>query len=243
MKLFTEHFNLIYVDGFRQSEVKTGDVEYLPIAYTRAVVSSLIFLTDVPKSILLIGLGGATFPSYLKKHFSHSKIEVVELFQGMVTVAEKYGNFKQDENCIVIIDDAADFINKNHNKKQYDLIIQDGCSIAPCPLLILDTFKKLSSMLTPNGIYIQNQIGMDPPVIKNIKDSFKDFYYVESKSINQVIVAHNSDRIYTKENLILRAQMYQAAENPTFNVVEEYARNYKRLTDIMINSENYLEYK
>ncbi|GAM24204.1 hypothetical protein SAMD00019534_073790 [Acytostelium subglobosum LB1] len=170
-------------------------------------------------------------------------IVTVELHQIMLDIAEKYANFRRDYNCLVHIGDGLEYIKRLNDDEKFDLIIQDGCASTPCDLLTLDSLKTMSNLLSPHGIYIQNLINMSKHrgVVRNLQDSFKELYYVESKSVNQVLVGYNHDKVFNVDELTVRGEQFQSQENPQFDLVNEYSSQFKRLTNVMINCENYKE--
>src|SRR5450759_626360 len=54
--------------GARQSVVKPGDPEYLALPYASVMLAGLA-LSDEPRRILVVGLGGGTLPMFLRKHY------------------------------------------------------------------------------------------------------------------------------------------------------------------------------
>ncbi|GAM21197.1 hypothetical protein SAMD00019534_043720 [Acytostelium subglobosum LB1] len=230
-------------NGDRQSEIKIGDVEHVPLAYIRATIASLTFLTKRPTSILLVGLGGGSIATYLHKHFPSAHIDIVEMHQRMLDVAEQYSNFRRNDNVVVHISDGLDYVERQSRAgKHYDLIYQDGCSSAPCNLMTVDGFKIMSKLLSPEGVYLQNLIGLRRHfgVIRNMQEAFRELYYVESGSVNQVFIGYNYNVSLSTSDLVTRGEMFQLQEKPYFNVVNEFSTHFKRLTNVMINVDNYI---
>lgn len=64
--------------------------------------------------LLVIGLGGGSLCSYLKKCFQKSTITAVELDPDMLFVATEYFGLVEDKQMIVHIKDGLDFIKESH---------------------------------------------------------------------------------------------------------------------------------
>src|SRR5258706_15578230 len=63
--------------GRRQSVVKPGDPDHLELAYARAALAGLA-LSEEPRRILVVGLGGGSLPRFLRKHYPAAGIGVAE---------------------------------------------------------------------------------------------------------------------------------------------------------------------
>src|SRR5690349_1147318 len=63
--------------GARQTIAKPGDPTFLGFGYTRVAFSGLA-LTDEPRRILIVGLGGGTMPMFLHHYYPNATIDVVD---------------------------------------------------------------------------------------------------------------------------------------------------------------------
>src|SRR5713226_1422899 len=54
--------------GARQSVVKPGDPDHLKLSYARVAFVGLA-LCEEPRRILVVGLGGGTLPTFLRKYY------------------------------------------------------------------------------------------------------------------------------------------------------------------------------
>src|SRR5262245_54520538 len=109
--------------GARQTVVKMGDPDHLELPYARAVPIALVFIEE-PASALVIGLGGGTIPSFLRKHFPSMKIDAVDIDPGVVEVAKSHFGFREDAKMRAHVDDGRRFVEKA--RERYDLIVLDG---------------------------------------------------------------------------------------------------------------------
>ncbi len=81
--------------GARQSVVKLDDPDHLELPYTRVMPVALAFV-ERPKRVLIVGLGGGTIPTFLRKHFPETEIDVVDIDPVVVEVAREYFGFRED---------------------------------------------------------------------------------------------------------------------------------------------------
>lgn len=110
----------------------------------------------VPRSILLLGLGGGGIVPYLLKHYSHAHISIVEWDQHMVELARTIGNLPSKHRWTLYQGDAADIIPSLQGS--YDIIIFDlfkGKHIVPS--LLKEAFARaLASRLARGGYLCVN---------------------------------------------------------------------------------------
>ena len=76
-------------NGARQSVVKLGDPDHLELPYARVAFTGLA-LSEEPRRILIIGLGGGTLPMFLRKHYPGATIDVVDIDPDVVLVARQF---------------------------------------------------------------------------------------------------------------------------------------------------------
>jgi spermidine synthase len=144
-------------DGATQSTIALGDPRAVPMEYVRHAASALAFVPR-PKSALVIGLGGATFPMLLRRSFPAMSIEVVELDPMVHQVARDYFGLLEDEKLRVHIADGADFMRRTRG--HWDVILLDafGTMEIPPALVTPKFFADLARSLTPGGLVIANLV-------------------------------------------------------------------------------------
>ena len=74
--------------------------------------------------MLIVGLGGGSLPSLLRKHYPRMTIDVVDIDADVVAVAKKYFGFREDAAMHVYVEDGRRFIEKC--KQPYDIIFLDA---------------------------------------------------------------------------------------------------------------------
>ena len=147
------HDRLLLVNriGEAQIDMKTGASKWEYPYY----VGSLASRFPERSNALMLGLGGGQIPNMLS--FMKFNVDVVELDQRVVDVAQDYFYLRKDIN--VTVDDARHYLETT--TKTYDVIIIDVFhgDIAPPHMLSLEAFKRVRSLLTKNGVVVVNFFG------------------------------------------------------------------------------------
>ena len=137
--------------GEAQIDRKTGATKWEYPYY----ISSLCSKLPEKSNALMLGLGGGQIPNML--HYLKFNVDVVELDQRIVDVAQDYFYLNKDIN--VTVDDARHYMETT--TKTYDVIIIDVFhgDITPPHMLSLESFKKSASLLNKNGFIVVNFFG------------------------------------------------------------------------------------
>jgi spermidine synthase len=97
--------------GARQSMVKLGDPDHLGLAYTPFALTGLALCTE-SKRFLVLGLGGGTLPTFLRKHYPDAEIDAVDINPTVVAVAKSHFGFREDARMRVYVMDGRKFIEQ-----------------------------------------------------------------------------------------------------------------------------------
>jgi spermidine synthase len=132
------------------------------------------------KNVLMIGLGGGSFPRFIRKYFPEAKIDSVDIDPVVAGVARKYF-FVQDEACHAIyVEDGRKFVETS--KKTYDVVILDAFgngSEVPRQLTSMEFLAQVKKHLSPKGIIITNFINRDQALYESILATYGSaFKYV-----------------------------------------------------------------
>ena len=117
-------------DPDAQSIVKVGDPDHVEFEYVQAMLVALA-MVEQPQRVLIVGLGGGSLPSLLRKHYPRMTIDVVDIDADVLAVAKRYFGFREDALMRVCIEDGRRFIEKC--KQPYDIIFLDAYGPANIP--------------------------------------------------------------------------------------------------------------
>lgn len=110
----------------RQSCTELHAPDALQLPYTRAMMSFLLLLPDVPSRVLLLGLGGGSIAKFLLRHFPACTIDAVEYSAEVARTAERFFALpRTDGRLRVHIGDATDFLDRRPQSLPYDAVLVD----------------------------------------------------------------------------------------------------------------------
>ncbi|MCC6621064.1 MAG: fused MFS/spermidine synthase [Deltaproteobacteria bacterium] len=143
------------LNGVDQSAVKPGDPEHLVFAYMRTLVTALA-LRPAPERVLVIGIGGGSFPMFMRKHLPKVHIDAVDIDPVVVGVARDELGFREDPRLVVHITDGRRFVEDA--QVTYDLIVLDayGQDNIPIHLATRQFLDAVKQRLSPGGLVAAN---------------------------------------------------------------------------------------
>ncbi len=109
----------------RQSCMWLHDPLQLQLPYTRSMMSFLLLLPDVPRRVLLLGLGGGSIAKFLLHQFPQCEIHAVERSSEVIAVARRYFALPESERLQVHAVCAEDFVAHGAIAGQYDAVLVD----------------------------------------------------------------------------------------------------------------------
>ena len=136
--------HLRFGNSIRQSSINKANPFKLQTKYTRDMAKVFDHYIDIPETILILGLGAGTIPSYLYHRFPKTKIYVVEILPELKEIASDYFSMPRNERLEIVIGDAYDYIMET--QIQFDLIFMDVFSKNTIP-------KKFSTEKFYAGLY------------------------------------------------------------------------------------------
>lgn len=148
------YFSLRYV----QSSMRTRDPISLEFAYTRKMMSFLLF-QRLTKNILMLGLGGGSLAKYCYARVPECKIDVVEIDPYVIGFREQFFVPADDDRFRVIHDDAACFVERCRTR--YDVIMLDAFDRYGVSASIDSQrfYLQARAVLSGNGMLIANLAG------------------------------------------------------------------------------------
>ena len=142
-------------DGIDQSAVVPGDPDDLVFAYMRGLMTAFA-IDPEPERVLLIGLGGGTFPMFVRRHATEARIDVVEIDPVVLEVAEEHLGFKRDPELQVHLEDGRRFIERSTGR--WSVIALDAYSAENIPehLVTRGFYEAVRARLAPGGVMVAN---------------------------------------------------------------------------------------
>jgi spermidine synthase len=145
-------------ENLRQSAMLLSDPWELRLRYTRFLTLALSFVPE-PKRVLILGLGGGSFPKRLYKDFPGVAIDVVDIDPAVVAIATRYFQVPNDGRLRLNIQDGRRFMRET--SARYDLIFLDAYNSDTIPfhLTTREFFQEVQRHLAPGGVMVSNVIG------------------------------------------------------------------------------------
>jgi spermidine synthase len=157
-----------------------------------------------PKSVLIIGGGAFTLPTFLFNRFPEATIDVVEIDPLLQTIAHDYFDLPHDPRLRIINGDGRAYIEHCTNK--YDLIILDAFSGYNIPrhLLTAEAVVAYRKCLTPKGLVAVNFISTYYSYKKFLTHEIMATFESVIEYVELYPADHDNDR-RSEQNLILIA--------------------------------------
>ncbi len=147
----------------RQSCINLQEPHLLQLAYTRWMMSALLF-SGPPKRMLLLGLGGGALVHFLLYHHPNLQIDVVEKSEKVIELARKHFGIPVQKHLHIHHQDAESFCKKTKDQsRRYDLILLDifGADAMAPPMNRQNFHRDLCMLLTKKGVIAANLWGAD----------------------------------------------------------------------------------
>ncbi|XP_008275658.1 eEF1A lysine and N-terminal methyltransferase [Stegastes partitus] len=208
------------------------DSGFLCCAHHEVMVAGLAMLglgspqnKDVPVSVLLVGLGGGGLPQFLRDFVPGITVEVVELDPVVLEVAKTWFGFLPDDRLTVTLGDGLERICalEKEGGRLFDAIMFDvdnkdstlGMSCPPAAFVETSILQKVSSLLTPRGLFILNLACRDSALRKSVLERVNGvFPTILSRNIeeeiNEVLLCSRGDK-ETSDRIL--PSLNQAAKN------------------------------
>jgi spermidine synthase len=158
--------HLRFGNSIRQSSINKEKPFKLQTKYTRDMAKVFDHYKDIPESIIVLGLGAGTIPSYLFHRFPKTKIYVVEILPELKEIASDYFSMPRNERLEIVIGDAYDYIKETQIR--FDLIFMDVFSKNSIPKKFRteEFYAGLKRLISANG-YVAFNTWVDPSSYSN----------------------------------------------------------------------------
>lgn len=149
---------LYFSRDFTQSGMRLSDSTALEFAYTRKMMSFLLFVHE-PRRILMLGLGGGSLVKFCHRHLPQACITAVEIDPNVLAFRDQFLLPPDDARLNVVQGDAADYLRDSDAK--FDVIMldafdRDGASPS---VSSRGFYLDLRAALSANGTMVANMIG------------------------------------------------------------------------------------
>ncbi len=197
--------------GDRQSVVKLGDPDHLELPYAR-VIPIAITLVEKPERVLIVGLGGGTIPSFLRKRMPQLMIDAVDIDPEVVAVAKSHFGFREDDKMRAYVEDGRHFIEQR--EALYDIIFLDAYASdnIPYSLATREFLIAVKRALKPRGVVIGNVWGnranpLYDSMVRTYRAVYEEVAIVDVReALNKIVIACPTKQDLTSEKLIRRAR-------------------------------------
>jgi len=135
---------------YTESVANLLEPDDLPLRYAQVMTVSTVY-PEVPKKILMLGLGGGSISTYLGRFMREAEITTVEIDPGVITAAKTYFGLRESERMRYRAGDGRVFLNRN--SELYDLILLDAYrgGYVPFHLLTREFYVLVKQRLAPGG--------------------------------------------------------------------------------------------
>lgn len=143
------------LSGEDQSRIMPGHPEQLPMPYLRSAAVGLAVPVKLQR-LLIIGLGGGAFASFVQARFPEVYVDAVEIDPVVARIARKYFALNEAEKLQVHIMDAVEFVKRR--KAPYDYILLDAYDADELPVSLTTHrfFRDVRANLAAGGVVVVN---------------------------------------------------------------------------------------
>jgi spermidine synthase len=144
-----------------QSAMRLDAPDRIELDYVRAMMAFLLF-NPGPREVLMVGLGGGSMARFIHQRMLQTRVTVVEINPGVVTVAQKYFHFPGgDERLEIVIGDGAEVVPQR--PASCDVLVVDGfVDGSPAKDLCAQSFYGSAfAALRPGGVMVANFMSDD----------------------------------------------------------------------------------
>ena len=199
------HFNASAI----QSLMRKNTPFDLEISYTQTMMGFLL-LQPVPRSILIIGLGGGSLSKYCYQHFPNCQITTVEIDEQVISLRNEFAIPPDDKRFSIVCADGANYVAKCRNSA--DVIMLDGYDADGLPQRLGSQrfYNHCTRALRDNGVLVANLLKSDSRMatyIGRIRRAFdnKVIKIKPEKDNNKIVYAFKQDRMPQGAELLDRA--------------------------------------
>src|SRR3979490_3054946 len=144
-----------------QSAMRLDAPARIELDYVRAMMAFLLFRPN-PRDVLLVGLGGGSMARFIHQRMPKTRVSVVEIDPGAVTVARRYFQFPAEDALLeIVIGDGAQVVPQR--PASCEVLVVDGfVNGSPAKGLCTQSFYDGAfAALRPGGVMVANFMSDD----------------------------------------------------------------------------------
>jgi spermidine synthase len=144
-----------------QSAMRLSAPDAIELDYVRAMMAFLLFCPE-PRHVLMVGLGGGSMARFIHERMPDTRVTVVEINPGVVTVARRYFRFpEEDDRLEIVTGDGADAVAKRQGS--CDVLVVDGFvdGRVAGTLCTRSFYEAAFAALRPRGVMVANFMADD----------------------------------------------------------------------------------
>ncbi len=205
-----------------ESVSKLGDPDYIELEYLQAMAVALN-LAGEPKRVLVVGIGGGTFPRFLRKHYPAMVIDAVDIDAGVVDVAKNFFGFREDAAMRAYVADGRKFIEDS--KAPYDIVFLDAYGGEDIPYhMATKEFLQAVRAAAPKGVVASTIVRaadnrLHDDMVRTYQEVFGKVYIVATKrDINEIVLAMPDNTPVVRASLARRASQLSKDQKLEFDI-------------------------
>ena len=164
-------------DDAIQSRMRLDRPDELALAYTRAMMGSLLFAPRA-RDFLLLGLGGGSLARFIHRRLPRSRVTGVEINAQVLAAARAlFGLPREGARFRAVLADGARWIREAAEPASFDVVLLDAyCGGRQVPALNTRAFyRRVRSVLRPEGVLAVNCIA-DQPELRGYLDRLHEAF-------------------------------------------------------------------
>jgi spermidine synthase len=150
--------SLYFSRDYTQSGMRLSDATALEFAYTRKMMSFLLFVHE-PRHILMLGLGGGSLAKFCYRHLPMARITAVEIDANVLAFRDQFLLPPDDARLSILQGDAADYLrdcDEHCDVVMIDAFDRDGFAAA---VSSRSFYLNVRAALAANGAMVANMVG------------------------------------------------------------------------------------
>jgi len=209
-------------DAASQSLIYPNDPEAVATEYVRL---SFLALAHTPgrQRALMIGLGGGTFTTLLRRHFPEMWIDVAEIDPVVVKAAKRFFGVREDERYRIHLGDGGEFVKRTPHR--YDLVLLDAYAGDDIPEHLADAvfFEAIKQKTAEQGIVVLNLAvsrATEAMIERRFRESFAEVQCARTSWGNLVLYGRPTPGMLPSRELRRAAVKLAKATLPSFELIE-----------------------